>query len=249
LLASGKSANPQTFNRYVYVQNSPIISTDPTGLCGGPGDPCPETHSGSVYFRRENGVTVLNNVQPDSSWRRFRRTVTFDNNGVRTTVNSNGWFPTSQAGSQANGFSALKYFLSGFKEGYNDTITGARRGAANFGISTWNSLTNPLGSTGAVTGVPNPFAIEPYQYDNLRQARWGSGTEVGIGLGLAWAGGVFGGGGSSLSVVPEVGSTFESGAAFLLMALNFPNISGNLKNTDKQDLKNYKTGVLDIMEI
>jgi len=32
LLASGKSANPQTFNRYTYVMNSPLVNTDPTGL-------------------------------------------------------------------------------------------------------------------------------------------------------------------------------------------------------------------------
>ena len=32
LLASGKSGNPQTFNRYVYVMNSPLQFTDPTGL-------------------------------------------------------------------------------------------------------------------------------------------------------------------------------------------------------------------------
>ncbi len=31
-LASGKSANPQTFNRYVYVGNRPIRITDPNGL-------------------------------------------------------------------------------------------------------------------------------------------------------------------------------------------------------------------------
>lgn len=32
LLASGKSANPQTFNRYVYVANNPLVHTDPTGM-------------------------------------------------------------------------------------------------------------------------------------------------------------------------------------------------------------------------
>jgi RHS repeat-associated protein len=32
LLASGKSANPQTFNRYVYSMNRPLIMTDPTGM-------------------------------------------------------------------------------------------------------------------------------------------------------------------------------------------------------------------------
>ncbi len=32
LLASGKSANPQTFNRYVYTMNRPLILTDSTGM-------------------------------------------------------------------------------------------------------------------------------------------------------------------------------------------------------------------------
>jgi RHS repeat-associated protein len=32
LLASGKSATPQTFNRYVYMLNNPLLNTDPEGL-------------------------------------------------------------------------------------------------------------------------------------------------------------------------------------------------------------------------
>jgi RHS repeat-associated protein len=46
LLASGKSANPQTFNRYIYVSNNPLTKIDPSGL-----DP--------VYLqrKRENGNT------------------------------------------------------------------------------------------------------------------------------------------------------------------------------------------------
>jgi len=35
LLTSGKSAIPQTFNRYVYVMNDPLIFNDPTGLQAG----------------------------------------------------------------------------------------------------------------------------------------------------------------------------------------------------------------------
>ena len=34
LLASSKSANPQTFNRFVYCVNSPLGCVDPTGLDG-----------------------------------------------------------------------------------------------------------------------------------------------------------------------------------------------------------------------
>ncbi|MBX7062355.1 MAG: hypothetical protein K1X52_11910 [Pyrinomonadaceae bacterium] len=32
LLASGRTSNPQTFNRYIYVGNSPLTVTDPSGL-------------------------------------------------------------------------------------------------------------------------------------------------------------------------------------------------------------------------
>ena len=35
LLASGKSVNPQTFNRYVYSMNRPLLLTDPTGMQAG----------------------------------------------------------------------------------------------------------------------------------------------------------------------------------------------------------------------
>ncbi|HRH40131.1 MAG TPA: RHS repeat-associated core domain-containing protein [Pyrinomonadaceae bacterium] len=35
LLASGKSVNPQTFNRYVYSMNRPLTHTDPTGMQSG----------------------------------------------------------------------------------------------------------------------------------------------------------------------------------------------------------------------
>ena len=35
LLASGKSSDPQTFNRYVYVMNSPLRLIDPSGMIAG----------------------------------------------------------------------------------------------------------------------------------------------------------------------------------------------------------------------
>ncbi|MBK6723000.1 MAG: hypothetical protein IPG58_06865 [Acidobacteria bacterium] len=35
LLASGKSANPQTFNRYSYTMNQPLVLTDPNGMQSG----------------------------------------------------------------------------------------------------------------------------------------------------------------------------------------------------------------------
>jgi RHS repeat-associated protein len=48
LLASGKSSNPQTFNRYAYTMNRPLVHTDPTGLQVG-------TYNGTVYTNN-NGM-------------------------------------------------------------------------------------------------------------------------------------------------------------------------------------------------
>ncbi len=59
LLASGNSATPQTFNRFVYVMNAPTRITDPSGEC--PTGSCPLIHSGTVYTRTdENGHTWYN---------------------------------------------------------------------------------------------------------------------------------------------------------------------------------------------
>jgi RHS repeat-associated protein len=52
LLASGKSGNPQTFNRYVYSQNAPLVMTDPDGKM--PGD----------YYDRQ-GNYIGNDTMPD----------------------------------------------------------------------------------------------------------------------------------------------------------------------------------------
>jgi RHS repeat-associated protein len=48
LLASGKSANPQTFNRYVYTMNRPLILIDSTGLQSGKTAP-PERVNTPMY--------------------------------------------------------------------------------------------------------------------------------------------------------------------------------------------------------
>jgi RHS repeat-associated protein len=42
LLASGESTNPQTFNRYVYSMNRPLLLTDPTGMQSGTQKPKPK---------------------------------------------------------------------------------------------------------------------------------------------------------------------------------------------------------------
>jgi RHS repeat-associated protein len=47
LLSSGKSANPQTFNRYIYVMNQPLRFTDPSGMQAGG---CPDWLCGVIIY-------------------------------------------------------------------------------------------------------------------------------------------------------------------------------------------------------
>ena len=53
LLASGKSANPQTFNRYVYCLNNPLIFTDPTGMQVGSHYGTVHTNEMETFFSKE----------------------------------------------------------------------------------------------------------------------------------------------------------------------------------------------------
>jgi len=56
LLASGKSTNPQTFNRYVYTMNRPLILTDSTGL-----------QAGSKGLKPDPNIVVPENVRAEAS--------------------------------------------------------------------------------------------------------------------------------------------------------------------------------------
>lgn len=131
LLASGKSANPQTFNRYVYVMNNPLIYTDPTGLQTA-------TASGRVY-RRGNQVQVFNG-DPERGWKRVRKpfntTTTINGVKLHLHVRPNGW----RTGGRVDGatFSNTRDALpsSSGRGGLNDNAqtliqeVGGRRGEA-----------------------------------------------------------------------------------------------------------------------
>jgi RHS repeat-associated protein len=63
LLASGKSVNPQTFNRYVYSMNRPLVLTDPTGMQAG-SDPL----KAGVTAADGNGVVSASSITATKSF-------------------------------------------------------------------------------------------------------------------------------------------------------------------------------------
>ena len=62
LLASGKSANPQTFNRYAYVMNNPLKYTDPTGLQAGEVIQAPTAYTLAKERLNELGAALYNKI-------------------------------------------------------------------------------------------------------------------------------------------------------------------------------------------
>ncbi len=82
LMSSGRSDIPQTWNRYVYCLNNPIVCTDPTGMDGGIW--AMQYRGGGVelkYFESEEALNAANamdatdfcKVNQCSSWTRYTR--------------------------------------------------------------------------------------------------------------------------------------------------------------------------------
>ncbi|HEY0426708.1 MAG TPA: RHS repeat-associated core domain-containing protein [Pyrinomonadaceae bacterium] len=206
LLASGKSANPQTFNRYVYVTNNPLILTDPSGLCGGTihgikERQCPADYQGTVYT---NG-NRYSDVQYDKTWTKFtgEATITRDDNGVRTYINGSGW-------KQVN--LSILFLTNGFPANpYEQAIDGTGQGVSNASINISNIATSIAWNnyTGVIT--PSPLKIERYQCNSRITCSWSGGTENAANFAPIVFGEVFGSA-SSLSITSR--NPFSTSRAF-----------------------------------
>ena len=197
LLASGKSGNPQTFNRYAYVMGNPVRLTDPTGLQAA-------TRVETVYpcdladmcdYTLRGGDTLNVNLRDLASTTTFAEFELLEPTepSVSTEVISR---PRSE----------ISTLSSVVEAGVFDGLSGIGKGVGNAPAVALNGITDALLSQ-ATLGFNqgrNPFAAPlPFSYNNAREASYGSASGSGaiVGTGLA-AGAIFGSS-STLSVVPE----------------------------------------------
>jgi hypothetical protein len=162
--------------------NNPLILVDPTGLIWGKND------KGQVrWFDKELGKG-FSEFTPDA-WQ-YQGT-----NGriIQLDANSSNWsyIDPVQVVAEANPIQDLVQSTGG---NLNDAITGLGIGARNAFTGAVNAVTQPLGPAGAALGIPNPFAIDPLQAGNAKQAAYafigetGAAAMASAGVGAAAAG-------------------------------------------------------------
>ena len=216
LLASGKSANPQTFNRYVYVLNNPLLLTDPDGLQVA-------FASGNVY-RKGNNFAIFSG-KPFAGYRRVRQTINTETtrNGVRfhLTVTPSGWTvgdrvdgakfdappepPVTKSPTYEN--QAIRELANGVSDGVRDAAIGIPKGIGNSPSVALNAATGAILNGGI--GIfyfrgTNPLAVPNiFSYNNRREASYGHQGSIGFLAGLGFGAGVFGGAAAATSPIPE----------------------------------------------
>jgi RHS repeat-associated protein len=226
LLASGKSADPQTFNRYVYVGNSPLVITDTSGMIGdyfsydGKYLGHDFKNDGKIYFateidRTRNGKAIVD--------RRSIKETTIET--VLRTQNAAVPLTTG------NEYEAIHTLAAEGVQAASDTAIGTLKGIGNSPVHLWNGLSQPGGPLGGLVGVPNPFSVTPFfTPSNAREAVYENAGSTGIILGTTFAAAPFSGS-RALSVVPE-----EIAASFPPIKLGStggPTAFGKFSKTDK----------------
>lgn len=193
LLASGKSANPQTFNRYIYVGNNPMFWVDQNGLIWGINE-----KKQVRWFAKDLGKG-FNKFTPEN-W----QYVGSDNRITQLDPNSSKWRHIDPVQVVAEYNPSLDLVM-GFRGGYENAISGSAKGIGNFGIDSWNFVTDVIVNSrnGIYTPFqPNPFAAERFPYYSETEARFGTGVQLGLTFAPTAAAAPFAAG-SSLSVVPR----------------------------------------------
>ncbi|MEZ5306098.1 MAG: putative toxin [Pyrinomonadaceae bacterium] len=191
LLASGKSAYPQTFNRFVYVYNNPTNTNDPSGMC--PPEGC-EDHDGRVYEDPDNPRHFTGKKCEKCT--EFIGATNVTENGITYVVwndgsgnsGSGGWRRLEPKDEDVRD-NPIRQMLLGFKDGIESIKSGSAKGAANFLIQSANALQFVAINTGAQSYFITPRYIAQYEYNNGREARWGTAVNAGLMVGSIVVGG------------------------------------------------------------
>ncbi|MCW5959719.1 MAG: hypothetical protein KIS76_06105 [Pyrinomonadaceae bacterium] len=250
LLASGKSSNSQTFNRYVYVGNSPLVLTDPTGLFGDYYDRkgnklgsdkkgTPGYNDGKVYFADElylsgSDVTVHNIVEV-RMWQ------------VLHMQRLTKWYTPHQPGDGREEFWRLGHAVT---NGVNDALTGIPKGIGNAPVVLLNGITDSATQGGLVPQLifqgRNPFAAPLlFAYNNEREASYGSAGSTGTILGVGFAAGAIFGASPMPSVVPQ--SIVRTGGSEIIKITTRTGRKGEnaveiiFSNGNKKDISPFRT--------
>jgi RHS repeat-associated protein len=209
LLASGKSADPQTFNRYSYTSNNPIIRIDANGKIWG------RAANGTVRWFGTKRALQKAGFEERSVGHRYEapdgRLVELMSRGRWDYVDQGPAGDYTQKTQPLS--SSQRQFIGGFNERLGQLGDAAVTGAKNVPVNFLNSVTD--GATFQEIGIPfivsyrhglwgNPLHIQPFAYSSQRAQELGSAVEFGIPLGVGFAvGGVVNaraGGTSSLNL-------------------------------------------------
>ncbi|MBK6751108.1 MAG: hypothetical protein IPG67_14160 [Acidobacteria bacterium] len=188
LLASGKSANPQTFNRFIYVGNNPIAITDPSGLEWGRKRNTSEGAKFDYYYQWFEG-------KPGEGWEavdfggfgnnylQINGMYEGDNHIGTVYLNrfSGGYLTQAQYG----GRMAFAMFTQNAFGHANDFMLGHGKGLYNFAAGTLNSPVTmpilPFATPFADTSIGGIFGIKPpvptLEYYGALQNGLGYGTQ------------------------------------------------------------------------
>ncbi len=183
LLASGNSANPQTFNRFVYVMNSPIVVTDPTGLF-------------ADYFYRDGSYAGYDDIEDGRMlWVDETRPCEGDECKTyeRLCVSCTEFFDIDEISKAQDAEVARsrsdtqKLLRGGFSTNpLSEAARGLATGVPNFFINTSNLITGfavrASDGLGGATNRTNPLAIQPFGCSGRINCNWQFASEVTTGL-------------------------------------------------------------------
>jgi len=258
LLASGKSANPQSFNRYIYVHNRPLLLTDPSGEC--PIMTGCEDYSGIVYTNGKGRFFK----GPGEGLTEFRGDVTLvdDEDGRNYRVfnygegsnGGSGWYRVPEAREPPPLYLCCVGTLAiPNPAAIMDRWEGTKTGAYNFAVGIPNTPIDmplsPFGKSLHDLGVPRFF--EYREYGNRTQMLAGFETQLMLTAGSFAAGGAVRstvGGTRGVTVIGETMSRVEAAASRIPGARalnNMPVFAGNKEQITSQMMAYNRRWFLD----